>query len=91
MIKGLTPYQIIEKKTHESKKERKNERCEVYWKKVSMMASQPSCQKIHPSVCLKERLFIRAIQAQLRKNHKRLGKETHRFCNILDSQDAKIQ
>ena len=45
-------------KAHQSKKER----CEVCWKEVLMMTGQPSCQKIHTSVCPKERLFIRAIQ-----------------------------
>ena len=36
MIKGLTPYQILEKLTGQTKKER----CEAWWKKGSMMKGQ---------------------------------------------------
>ena len=64
MIKGLTPYQILDTLTSPTKKERS----EVCWKKGSETTGQQLCQKIHNSVCREEPMFIGALQGHSGKN-----------------------
>ena len=62
MIKGLTPYQILEKLTSQTK-----ERCEVCWKTGTMMNGQQQYQKILDNF-RREPMFIRVRQGHTGKN-----------------------
>ena len=64
IIKGLTLYQILGAFTSQT-----NEgRCEVCWKKGSTMTGQPSCQRIHNSVCREELMCITELQGHSGNN-----------------------
>ena len=87
MIKGLTPYQILEKLTSQTQEEES----EVCWKEESLIKGQHFYQKIHNCVCRGEPMFIRALQGHSGKNQdmsrfsqRRLRKDTHHVCISLD-------
>ena len=87
MIRGLTPYQILEKLTSRTNKER----YEVCWKEGSEMTGPQLFQKIHNNFQREEPMYIRALQNHLRRirigstsSHKKIEKrDTHQFCTTL--------